>query len=171
MRNVELLSTRDCEAGYGPDCRAYPCVYCSLKLVNFELMLNCFGPVWSRENIIGSVRGRGHKIYYFLVRSGVLRGRGAKNLAPQDSSWNCILTWFLSFTGVTPTTHLNWLSWHQIVVFNQSAMSLFKARDWWGASVGSDEVFDQGSLCVANIDNNSTPYGKSESLWFQLQVQ
>ncbi|XP_072033738.1 protein PTHB1-like isoform X2 [Amphiura filiformis] len=39
-------------------------------------------------------------------------------------------------------------------------MSLFKARDWWAASVGSDEVFDQGSLCVANIDNNSTPYDK-----------
>ena len=33
-------------------------------------MLNCFGPVRSGENIIGSVRGRGHKIYYFSVRSG-----------------------------------------------------------------------------------------------------
>ena len=40
------------------------------KLVNFELMLNCFGPVRSGENIIGSVRGQGHKIYYFSVRSG-----------------------------------------------------------------------------------------------------
>ena len=40
------------------------------KLVNFGLMLNCFGPVRSGENIIGSVRGRGHKIYYFSVRSG-----------------------------------------------------------------------------------------------------
>ena len=37
---------------------------------NFGLMLNCFGPVWSGENIIGSVRGQGHKIYYFSVRSG-----------------------------------------------------------------------------------------------------
>ena len=34
------------------------------------MMLNCFGPVRSGENIIGSVRGRGHKIYYFSVRSG-----------------------------------------------------------------------------------------------------
>ena len=33
-------------------------------------MLNCFGPVRSGENIIGSVRGRGNKIYYFSVRSG-----------------------------------------------------------------------------------------------------
>ena len=33
-------------------------------------MLNCFGPVRSGENIIGSVRGRGHKIYYFSVWSG-----------------------------------------------------------------------------------------------------
>ena len=40
------------------------------KLVNFGLVLNCFGPVRSGENIIGSVRGRGHKIYYFSVRSG-----------------------------------------------------------------------------------------------------
>ena len=77
-------------------CRAYSRLYCSLKLdlklkslistqnifhtsefsgqsgskiVNFGLMLNCFGPVRSGENIIGSVRGRGHKIYYFSVRS------------------------------------------------------------------------------------------------------
>ena len=28
-----------------------------------------FGPLWSRQNIIGSVRGRGHKIDYFWVRS------------------------------------------------------------------------------------------------------
>ena len=40
------------------------------KLVHFWLMLNCFGPVRSGENIIGSVRGQGHKIYYFSVRSG-----------------------------------------------------------------------------------------------------
>ena len=33
-------------------------------------MLNCFGPVRSGENKIESVRGRGHKIYYFSVRSG-----------------------------------------------------------------------------------------------------
>ena len=33
-------------------------------------MLNFFGLVRSGENIIGSVRGRGHKIYYFSVRSG-----------------------------------------------------------------------------------------------------
>ena len=63
------------------------------KLLNFGLMLNCFGPVRSGENIIGSVRGRGHKIYYFSVRSGsgqkimgAIPVRGAKNLAPQDSN-------------------------------------------------------------------------------------
>ena len=32
-------------------------------------MLNCFGPVRSGENIIGSVRGQGHRIYYFSVLS------------------------------------------------------------------------------------------------------
>eukprot|EP00118_Oscarella_pearsei_P013887 m.115130 g.115130 ORF g.115130 m.115130 type:complete len:899 (+) comp37533_c0_seq3:53-2749(+) len=34
-------------------------------------------------------------------------------------------------------------------------MSLFKAREWWSASVGSDERFSSGCLCVANIDNKS----------------
>ncbi|XP_071942795.1 protein PTHB1-like [Antedon mediterranea] len=32
-------------------------------------------------------------------------------------------------------------------------MSLFKARDWWSTKIGSDEVFDQGSLCVSCVDN------------------
>ncbi|XP_076329618.1 protein PTHB1-like [Tachypleus tridentatus] len=33
-------------------------------------------------------------------------------------------------------------------------MSLFKARDWWRVSCGSEEGFDKGCLCVANIDNS-----------------
>jgi len=32
-------------------------------------------------------------------------------------------------------------------------MSLFKAREWWETRVGEAEEFDQGSLCIANIDN------------------
>uniref|UniRef100_K1QAR1 Protein PTHB1 n=1 Tax=Magallana gigas TaxID=29159 RepID=K1QAR1_MAGGI len=32
-------------------------------------------------------------------------------------------------------------------------MSLFKARDWWSTTVGEEEEFDLGCLCVANIDN------------------
>ncbi|XP_058878862.1 protein PTHB1 isoform X2 [Acipenser ruthenus] len=39
-------------------------------------------------------------------------------------------------------------------------MSLFKARDWWSSSVGQDEEFDQGCLCVANIDNSATGHDK-----------
>ncbi|XP_068751344.1 protein PTHB1-like isoform X1 [Montipora capricornis] len=39
-------------------------------------------------------------------------------------------------------------------------MSLFKARDWWATYAGSDEEFDRGCLCVANIDNNSSPFDK-----------
>uniref|UniRef100_A0A8D0E015 Bardet-Biedl syndrome 9 n=1 Tax=Salvator merianae TaxID=96440 RepID=A0A8D0E015_SALMN len=34
-------------------------------------------------------------------------------------------------------------------------MSLFKARDWWSTIVGNSEEFDQGCLCVANVDNNN----------------
>lgn len=39
-------------------------------------------------------------------------------------------------------------------------MSLFKARDWWATYAGSDEEFDLGCLCVANIDNNGLQLGK-----------
>ncbi|XP_039592192.1 protein PTHB1 isoform X2 [Polypterus senegalus] len=33
-------------------------------------------------------------------------------------------------------------------------MSLFKAREWWSATLGHDEEFDQGCLCIADIDNS-----------------
>ncbi|KAJ7390596.1 Protein PTHB1 [Desmophyllum pertusum] len=39
-------------------------------------------------------------------------------------------------------------------------MSLFKARDWWATYAGSDEEFDLGCLCVANIDNNGLQLDK-----------
>ncbi|XP_052237789.1 protein PTHB1-like [Dreissena polymorpha] len=39
-------------------------------------------------------------------------------------------------------------------------MSLFKARDWWSTSVGEEEEFDQGCLCVANVDNSSDELDK-----------
>ncbi|KAK7112873.1 protein PTHB1-like isoform X2 [Littorina saxatilis] len=35
-------------------------------------------------------------------------------------------------------------------------MSLFKTREWWSTSVGEAEEFDNGCLCVANIDNESS---------------
>ncbi|KAL3855651.1 hypothetical protein ACJMK2_014858 [Sinanodonta woodiana] len=39
-------------------------------------------------------------------------------------------------------------------------MSLFKARDWWSTTVGEEEEFDQGCLCVANIDNSTEEIDK-----------
>ncbi|XP_066916421.1 protein PTHB1-like [Clytia hemisphaerica] len=40
-------------------------------------------------------------------------------------------------------------------------MSLFQARDWWTTWCGgADEEFDQGSLCIANIDNNPNGFDK-----------
>ncbi|XP_053117594.1 protein PTHB1 isoform X7 [Hemicordylus capensis] len=39
-------------------------------------------------------------------------------------------------------------------------MSLFKARDWWSTTVGNKEEFDQGCLCVANVDNSSSGQDK-----------
>ncbi|KAM9308245.1 protein PTHB1 [Gastrophryne carolinensis] len=33
-------------------------------------------------------------------------------------------------------------------------MSLFKARDWWSATLGENEEFDQGCLSVADVDNS-----------------
>ncbi|XP_065833993.1 protein PTHB1-like [Oscarella lobularis] len=32
-------------------------------------------------------------------------------------------------------------------------MSLFKTREWWSTSAGSEERFGSGCLCVANVDN------------------
>ena len=40
-------------------------------------------------------------------------------------------------------------------------MSLFKTRDWWSTTVGEEEEFDHGCLCVANVDNDPNGYGKS----------
>jgi len=39
-------------------------------------------------------------------------------------------------------------------------MSLFKARDWWSATLGEGEEFDQGCLCVGDVDNSGTGHGQ-----------
>ncbi|XP_065130363.2 protein PTHB1 isoform X1 [Paramisgurnus dabryanus] len=39
-------------------------------------------------------------------------------------------------------------------------MSLFKARDWWVSVVGEGEEFDQGCLCVGDVDNSGSGYDK-----------
>uniref|UniRef100_A0A2K5YIA7 Bardet-Biedl syndrome 9 n=1 Tax=Mandrillus leucophaeus TaxID=9568 RepID=A0A2K5YIA7_MANLE len=38
-------------------------------------------------------------------------------------------------------------------------MSLFKARDWWSTILGDKEEFDQGCLCLANVDNSGNGQG------------
>lgn len=39
-------------------------------------------------------------------------------------------------------------------------MSLFKARDWWSIVLGEKEEFDQGCLCLADVDNTGNGQGK-----------
>ncbi|KAJ7322649.1 hypothetical protein JRQ81_018936 [Phrynocephalus forsythii] len=39
-------------------------------------------------------------------------------------------------------------------------MSLFKTREWWSTMVGNKEEFDQGCLCVANVDNSCSAQDK-----------
>ncbi|KAJ8290864.1 hypothetical protein GJAV_G00018490 [Gymnothorax javanicus] len=39
-------------------------------------------------------------------------------------------------------------------------MSLFKARDWWSVTLGQGEEFDQGCLCVGDVDNSGTGHDK-----------
>uniref|UniRef100_A0A673JN48 Bardet-Biedl syndrome 9 n=1 Tax=Sinocyclocheilus rhinocerous TaxID=307959 RepID=A0A673JN48_9TELE len=39
-------------------------------------------------------------------------------------------------------------------------MSLFKARDWWASVLGEGEEFDQGCLCVGDVDNSGSGYDK-----------
>jgi len=38
-------------------------------------------------------------------------------------------------------------------------MSLFSSRQWWHTKLGSGEEFDQGCICVANIDNDAVGTG------------
>uniref|UniRef100_A0ABI7WEI3 Bardet-Biedl syndrome 9 n=1 Tax=Felis catus TaxID=9685 RepID=A0ABI7WEI3_FELCA len=38
-------------------------------------------------------------------------------------------------------------------------MSLFKARDWWSTVLGEKEEFDQGCLCLADVDNTGNGQG------------
>ena len=67
-------------------------------------MLNCFGPVRSGENTIGSVLGRGHKIYYFSVRSGSgqkitgQNGVGVPKTLPRRTLNPTCETFFSTFT-------------------------------------------------------------------------
>lgn len=44
-------------------------------------------------------------------------------------------------------------------------MSLFKARDWWSTTLGEKEEFDQGCLCVADVDNSGSGQGKFRIMW------
>ncbi|KAM6157162.1 LOW QUALITY PROTEIN: protein PTHB1 [Erethizon dorsatum] len=39
-------------------------------------------------------------------------------------------------------------------------MSLFKARDWWSTLLGEKEEFDQGCLCLADVDNSGSGQDK-----------
>ena len=32
-------------------------------------------------------------------------------------------------------------------------MSVFRLHDWWSVQVSQDEEFDQGCLCLGNLDN------------------
>ena len=69
------------------------------KLTNFfyfGLMINCFSLAQAEYNRVSP--GSGRKICYFQYRSKsgakdnvVLRGQGAKNLAPQDSNLKCTI--------------------------------------------------------------------------------
>ena len=89
-------------------CSAYSRVYCSLTLINFGnfgLMLNCFGPVRSIPVKILSCRSGVGAIGFTIYRSGPDRGkdngafwgRGAKNLAPQDSNMYGLRSIFLEY--------------------------------------------------------------------------
>ena len=53
------------------------------------------------------------------------------------------------------------LSDYIYLFFNvEQIMSLFKAREWWSTTVGDNENYDTGCLCVANIDNAQDKLGK-----------
>ncbi|MBN3325905.1 PTHB1 protein, partial [Atractosteus spatula] len=39
-------------------------------------------------------------------------------------------------------------------------MSLFKAREWWSTTLGDGDEFDQGCLCVGDVDNSGSGHDK-----------
>lgn len=45
-------------------------------------------------------------------------------------------------------------------------MSLFKARDWWSTVLGEKEEFDQGCLCLADVDNSGIGQGEEPVVCF-----
>lgn len=42
--------------------------------------------------------------------------------------------------------------------------ALIKAHDWWSAVLGEKEEFDQGCLCLADVDNTGTGQGGNHPL-------
>ena len=42
--------------------------------------------------------------------------------------------------------------------------ALIKAHHWWSAVLGEKEEFDQGCLCLANVDNTGTGQGGNHPL-------
>uniref|UniRef100_A0AAA9SF60 Bardet-Biedl syndrome 9 n=1 Tax=Bos taurus TaxID=9913 RepID=A0AAA9SF60_BOVIN len=53
-------------------------------------------------------------------------------------------------------------------------MSLFKARDWWSTVLGDKEEFDQGCLCLADVDNTGNGQGdgaQAEDLLLEVHLR
>nr|XP_020017914.1 protein PTHB1-like [Castor canadensis] len=53
-------------------------------------------------------------------------------------------------------------------------MSLFKARDWWSTVLGEKEEFDQGCLCLADVDNSGNGQGdeaQAEDLLLEVHLR
>ncbi|XP_054548437.1 protein PTHB1 isoform X2 [Talpa occidentalis] len=53
-------------------------------------------------------------------------------------------------------------------------MSLFKARDWWSTVLGEKEEFDQGCLCLADVDNTGNGLGdgaQAEDLLLEVHLR
>lgn len=39
-------------------------------------------------------------------------------------------------------------------------MSIFQVQEWWATSVGNNEEFHNGSVCIGNVDNMHPPQFK-----------
>jgi len=49
-----------------------------------------------------------------------------------------------------------------------AGMSLFKAREWWCTTVGENELFDLGCLCVADV--TSTHSGRCTPFYCGIYI-
>lgn len=57
----------------------------------------------------------------------------------------------------------------EVCIKKFDVMSLYKARDWWTATCGSDEEFEAGSVVIGTIEDNASKPDTARSFYHNTQ--